>query len=329
MDLKQLGYFVHVAELGSFTKAAALLEVAQPALSRQVRSLEVELGQNLLYRNGRGVSTTEAGKRLLAHGRGILQQVERARDELDDVKGAPVGHLVVGAPPSVARLLSVPLVREFRRRHPKATLGIVEGLSTYMHEWLLMGRIDIGLLYNPVPSPAVDLQPFIEEDLYLIRPRSDLGAARKTALQQGAAVVRQPLALRELPGFPLLIPSRPHAIRMFVETQLAHAGLRPQVAMEIDGVPAILDLVAEGYGYAVLPLNAIRGAGVGSGTGSGMDSGAGSVAVARPALYAQPIARPRLRSRLALALPAQRPLTPLARATRALIEEVGARVLKG
>ena len=98
MDLKQLEYFVHVAEFGSFTRASAFLRVAQPALSRQIRSLEVELRQTLFERNGRGVTLTEAGKRLLAHGRGILQQVDRARQDMEDQRGAGSGHLSVGMP---------------------------------------------------------------------------------------------------------------------------------------------------------------------------------------------------------------------------------------
>src|SRR6188768_181286 len=116
MDLKQLEYFVRVAELGSFTRAAAALDIAQPALSRQVRLLEVELRQNLLVRNGRGAVPTEAGKLLLDHGRGILHQVERAREELGRVRGSLAGRVAVGLPPSVAKVLAVPLIREFRRR---------------------------------------------------------------------------------------------------------------------------------------------------------------------------------------------------------------------
>ena len=153
MDLKQLSYFLHVADSGSFTRAASLLKIAQPALSRQVRQLEVELRQTLLLRNGRGVTLTEAGKRLLEHGRGILHQVDRAREDLEEMRGAPVGHTAIGVPPTVGRILSAPLVTEFGRRFPKATLGIVEGLSTYVTEWLASGRIDIGLLYNPAPTP--------------------------------------------------------------------------------------------------------------------------------------------------------------------------------
>jgi LysR family nitrogen assimilation transcriptional regulator len=298
MDLKQLEYFVHVAELGSFTKAAGLLQVAQPALSRQVRRLEIELKQTLLLRNGRGVSTTEAGKRLLAHGRGILHQVGRAREEVEEVKGAPVGRVALGMPPSIARLLTVPLVNEFRARLPRATLSLVEGLSTSMQEWLQMGRLDVALLYNPVPSPAVDTLPFLEEDLVLIGPR---GPRRP----RGGLESARPVPLRELARFPLIIPSRPNAIRMQVETQLAKLGARPTVALEIDGVEAILDLVADGHGFAVLTLNAVRASG-------------------KPKAYLpRLIVRPRLRSQLALAVSAQRPSTPIQRATLSLIQDFG------
>ena len=147
---------------------ARLLGIAQPAISRQIRSLEVELRQNLLLRNGRGATPTEAGKRLLEHARGILQQVDRARREVDETKDAPVGHVVVGLPPTVARHLTLPVVREFRQRYPGGSLSIVEGLSATIHEWLLVGRVDVGVVYNPVASPAVDARPLLEEQLCLI-----------------------------------------------------------------------------------------------------------------------------------------------------------------
>ena len=88
MDLKQLEYFIRVAELGGFTRASIALDIAQPALSRQVRQLEVELGHTLLIRNGRGVTLTESGKQLLEHARGILYQVSRTREELGRVSGS-------------------------------------------------------------------------------------------------------------------------------------------------------------------------------------------------------------------------------------------------
>lgn len=293
MDLRQLSYFVHVAEVGSFTRAAALLGIAQPALSRQVRQLEVELRQPLLTRNGRGAAPTDAGRRLLEHARGILSQVERAREDLEDLRGAPVGRAVIGAPPSVARNLTPGLVAEFKRRFPKASLGIVEGMSTHVIEWIASGRIDVGLAYNPVPSPLIDTRPIASEPLYLIGPASGRAKRKRT----GA-----PVALRDLPRFGVIVPSQPHAVRMFVETQLAIAGGRLNVALEVDGVPSILELVVAGHGHAVLTMNAVRRSPM------------------RDALLARPIVRPNLAIALMLVSPAQRPLTPIAREVHDLLE---------
>ena len=297
MDIKQLEYFVQVAEVGSFTKASALLSIAQPALSRQVRLLEIELKQNLLYRNGRGVSVTDAGKRLVEHARGILQQVDRARDELGRTMGTPVGRVIVAAPPSVEKFLTVPLVKSFRAGFPSASLAMIGGLSFYILEWLVTGRIDIGIAYNPSPSPAIEIIPFLEEELYLICPG---GSARKPA-PSGA------LPFKDLPRYPLIIPSRPNAIRMRVETQLANIGIKPEVALEIDGVASILDLILEGYGYAVLPMNAIRGQPAGR-------------------FQARRFTKP-LTTHLALVVSAQRPATPLMRMTLELIRSIGPGIL--
>lgn len=243
MDLKQLEYFVRVAELGSFTRASIVLDIAQPALSRQVRMLELEFEQNLLLRNGRGVVPTDAGKLLLEYGRGILHQVERMREELGRARGALVGHVALGLPPSLLKILAVPIFREFKEKFPAAKLAIREGMSAGMHESLISGRLDVALLYNAVSSPDVDLIPLLEEELFLIAPASDL---RET-----------PLALGELPDYPLIVPSRPNAIRMLIEGEMANRGLRPAIAFEVDGVNAILDLVGEGFGYAILSQHAV------------------------------------------------------------------------
>ena len=252
MDLKQLDYFVHVAELGSFTRAASVLRVAQPALSRQVRALEVELRQTVLERNGRGVTLTPAGNRLLGHARGILQQVQRARQDLEDQRGAAAGLLSIGLPPSVGRTLTAPLVEAFREHFPKAQVSMVEGLSTYTLEWLLQGRIDCAVVYNATPSAAIDLLPVLDEALYLVSAR---GKQRRSA-----QLVGRPAALADVASHELVIPSRPHAMRMRLETALAQAGLKPRIALEIESVPAILDLVQRHPLHAVLSLNALRGA---------------------------------------------------------------------
>ena len=292
MDLKQLEYFVRVAELGSFTRASVELNVAQPALSRQVRLLEVELRQSLLVRNGRGATPTEAGKLLLEHGRGILHQVERARDDLGRLRGGLSGSVAVGLPTSVARILTVPLSRAFRETMPDARLSISEGLSASLQEGLISGRLDIVVLYNAQPSREMDVSPLLEEDLLLV-------CARPPGLHEDPPP--GPIALEEVAKQPLVIPTRPNAIRMHVEAQLADIGCRPNVALEIDGVSAILDLVLDGAGCAILSRNALLN-------------------TPRPSAYtARHIGQPPLRIRLSLATSLQRPATPVQKATLELI----------
>ena len=145
MNLQQIETFVRVAEAGSFSKAAVLLDMAQPALSRQVRALETELRETLLIRTGRGVQPTDAGRRLLEHGHAILQRVALAKEDLGALRDEPVGRITVGLPPSMARCLTLPLIEAFARTMPKARLALVEGFSVNIAEWLATGRIDLGL----------------------------------------------------------------------------------------------------------------------------------------------------------------------------------------
>lgn len=301
MDLKQIEYFVRVAELGSFTRASTALSIAQPALSRQIRLLEVELRQTLLVRNGRGAAPTEAGKLLLEHGRGILHQVQRAREELGRVRGSLAGRVAIGLPSSLARMVTVPLTRAFRQQMPDAALSIREGLSVAMHESLLAGRLDIAVLYNAQPSAEVDISPLMEEELLLVQ-------ARPPGLPEDPPPAA--ITLREVAALPLVIPSRPNAIRMHVEAEMANIDCRPQVVLEIDGVAAILDLVADGVGCAVLSRNAV----------------ASSI---RPSAFTvRSIQQPALRTKLALATSSLRPSTLTQQAAlellRRTVEQVNA-----
>ncbi len=292
MDLRQLEYFVRVAELGSFTRAALALDVAQPALSRQVRLLELELRQSLLARHGRGAAPTEAGKLLLEHARGILHQVERAREELGRVRGALAGRVAIGLPPSLARVLTVPLTRAFRQQMPDAQLSISEGLSVTMQEWLVNGRLDIAVLYNAQPATGIEATPLVDEDLMLVQPRPP-------GLPEDPPP--PPITLQEVARLPLVIPSRPNAIRMHVEAEMAAIGCRPTIALEIDGVSAILDLVADGAGQAILSRNAVASS------------------VKPSAFTVRAIGQPPLRTRLSLATSSARPATLTQQATMELV----------
>ena len=300
MDLKQLEYFVRVAEMGSFTRAAIALNVAQPALSRQIRLLEVELRQNLLKRNGRGASPTEAGQLLLEHGRGILHQVERAHEELARARSGLSGKVALGLPPSVARVLTVPLTRAFREKMPDAHLSISEGLTAAMQESLLNGRLDIALLYNPKATAGLEISHLVQEELWLVQ-------ARRSALQEDPPP--PPIALKEVAKLPLVIPSRPNAIRMHVESEMAGIGSLPKIALEIDGVTSILELVADGAGSAILSRNAV------------------TRSINPSAFSTRPISEPRMSIQLCSVVSSLRPSTLTQQATLSLIREIAQKLL--
>jgi LysR family transcriptional regulator, nitrogen assimilation regulatory protein len=246
MDLKQIESFVRVAELGSFTRAAAALGIPQPLLSRHVRQLEVELRQTFLLRNGRGVTLTEPGMVLLEHGRGILHQVALAREDLESTRGALGGHVSIGLPPSLSKLITVPLTLEFRKRLPNAHLTLTEGFSVVMNEGLRSGRLDMAVLYNTAHSPDIETRVLHTETLVLIASEASIQRNPKLALKP-----EMPLSV--LADLPLIVPSRPNAFRILIDTELDHLRVKPEIVLEVDGLNAILELVREGLGFAVLP----------------------------------------------------------------------------
>ncbi|MFG6486915.1 LysR family transcriptional regulator [Roseateles sp. BYS78W] len=244
MTLNQIEYFIQVAEHGSFSKAALVLGVAQPALSRQVRALETELHETLFLRNGRGVALTEAGRRLLEHGQGILHLVAQAREDLGASRNEPVGQIVVAMPPTQARMHTLPLIEGFAASCPRARLVIMEGFSTHLTEWLVSGRADLALVYNPEPLPALEILPLREESLLLLSPPDSAPAG--------------PLTLAELSRLPLIMPQRGHVFRKRMEEAAAMAGVQLRVVWEVSSVPTILDLVAAGLGHAALGEDVLR-----------------------------------------------------------------------
>ncbi|MBL8479266.1 MAG: LysR family transcriptional regulator [Sterolibacteriaceae bacterium] len=299
MNLKQLEYFVRVAELGSFSKAAMILNIAQPALSRQVRLLETDLHANLLTRTGRGVMLTDVGQRLFDHSVGILQLVARATEDIESARDEPAGRIVIGLPPSMGRLLTPPLVDGFRRRLPKARLAIVEGLSAHLAEWIATGRVDVGLLHNPESQAAIEVTPVLDEPLGVVGPAGGGTGASKKKVGAGDTVT-----LAALARLPLILPERSHAIRKLLETQAALSGHKLNVALEISSVQSILELVRGGHGHAILTPTAL-------------------VASGQPeAFVLRKLVEPSLTSTLCLAVSAHKPATPLSKHVLRLLREL-------
>jgi LysR family transcriptional regulator, nitrogen assimilation regulatory protein len=270
-----------------------VLRVAQSALSRQIRALETDLRQTLFTRTGRGVRLTENGSRLLKHSLGILELVSRVREDMESHRGEPGGRVVIGLPPSLSRLLTPVLVETFQRDLPNARPVIVEGLSTHIGEWIASGRVDVGLMHNPDPQAAIETTPILEEVLCLIGP------ARH-------ARVRKPIEVpvAELPQYRLILPDQSHVIRRLLDTQAAISGIKLNIAWEVSSVPAILDLVLAGHGYAVMSEHAAAAWGHAK------------------ELEARPLTGPRLHSTLCVCIASRRKSSPVAKRSIRLLPEL-------
>lgn len=289
MDLKQIEYFLHVAELRSFSRAAERLGLSQPSISRQIGLLEQELGQHLLARNGRGVEPTEAGLQLMEHARALLALAARAKEDLQNFRGAPTGKVVIGLPPRIARVLTSILVQQFGQHFPEASIAVAEGLSTQMREWLLAGRLDLALLYDPPTSPQLTYESLFREELILATAASRSG--------------RMPSRVKvdDLGNYPLILPSQPQAIRGLVDAACRPRGVRLNIVAEIDAVETIVELATQGQAYVILPHSAIRSPAMQQ-----------ALAIAR-------IVSPAIRNDLVLATPRNRPITRLAAGAADLI----------
>jgi len=247
LELRQLEYFIAIAEFSSFSRAAVRLSVAQPVLSRQIKALEQELGAELYARTGRGIILTEAGKLFEQHARGVLETTAGARSAISALGATPTGRVVIGMPPSVGAVLTATLVRQFRSEFPKVSLGVMEGFSGHVLEWLTTGRIDVAVLYNAPRSNTLVSAPLLTDELFLQGPVSDPAGA-------GSG----PVPAARLANIPLILPSRPHGLRLLVDDSLSRIGISPNVQVEIDAMPSTLSLVESGVGYTVLSYSCVH-----------------------------------------------------------------------
>ncbi|OBW94960.1 hypothetical protein QV08_08115 [Gallibacterium salpingitidis] len=241
MDLKQLAYFAKVAELNSYTRAADELDIAQPLLSRHIRQLETELGKSLLVRNGRGVTTTEAGQILLRHCHQILNQVQLLKEDLSFTTGKITGSISLGIPPTLSKLLARDIIKLFYQRLPEANLIVTEGLTRDLQERLSMDRLHVALLHNPIFLKNLEYELLINVQLMLIVRRDNPEFIHKTSITAA-----------DLETIPLVIPSKNNTYRQLFDTEMAKLHRKSNIIMEVDSKELILDLVEDGIGNSIL-----------------------------------------------------------------------------
>ncbi len=249
MELRQLEYFVAVAEEAHFTRAARRLSIAQPAVSQQIRRLENELGEPLFLRD-RTVSLTEAGAALLPHARAALGRVAQGREAIAALRGLLGGHLRVGLVQPLPDRRVVRAIGQFQRRYPAIELTLTEDETDALIEATLAGRLDgafIGLGPDQAPPPELESAVVArEEAVVAVHPGHRLATLR--SVQVGA--------LRDEPIVTLTRASR---LRTVLEAVCRQAGFAPRVVAETSDMSVMLALVAEGVGIALLPRSGLDG----------------------------------------------------------------------
>jgi LysR family nitrogen assimilation transcriptional regulator len=292
IDLKQLKAFSTLAEFGSFSRSAGVLGIAQPVLSRQIKALEQELGVELFYRNGRGTVLTEAGKVLNQYAKDVIETVDRAASEVTALKSSPRGTIVIGLPPSVGIVLTVPLVQHFREAFPLISLRVIEGFSGHVLEWLLTGKIDVAVLYNAPRTGSLRAEPLLTDELFLLGPA-----------EGGILPDAESVPARLLSEIPLILPARPHGLRMLIDSMLGEAGIVPRVEIEVEAMPSTLGLVEKGVGYTILSYSTAH------------------ARVQEGRMRAWRIVEPGITRQLILATSSQRPTTPAMRSLVAMVRQ--------
>lgn len=286
MDFVRLRYFMAVAEAQSYSLAAAALNLSQPTLSRQVQLLEAELGQPLLERHGRGVRLTESGKAMLAHGRSISAAVDAAKADMAERLQSPRGNVRLGLPPLVASLITPDVVQQFLQACPDASIIVEESLSIRLREWLLADRLDVAVLFDPSHTAQLLTEPLTREPLVLISTRP----------------LPERVKVAQLVDYPLVLPSRPQALRMIFDGAVEDQQLPLRIVAEVDSIKMVLSLVARNVGCSVVPASAVK-------------TWPGSA----PVFTAQ-VSHPVIRNRIVLATPAARPHNRLVKAVHGILK---------
>lgn len=292
LDLQSLENFVLVASHGSFSRAATIAGVGQPALGRQIRKLETECGCALFYRHGRGVQLTAEGEIYLARIRPLIKQLTAGSLDLRSTARDIAGPVVLGITPTFQELIGMRLLATARRLQPKIRLNVVSGYSGYIHEWLIADRLDIAILHDAKRSSHINFEPLAHADLYLVSSPATLSRA-----QRGAKTVEFP----RLGDYSLALPTRHHGLRKTIDLAASDSRLSLRVEYEVDTLPLMKLLAINELAHTVLALPAV----------------ASEVQDGR--LVARQIVNPALTTALGLATATNRPIT---RATQFVVSLV-------
>jgi len=242
-ELRTLRYFVCVAEEKSLTKAANRLHIAQPALSRQIRGLETELGLALFVRTPRGVELTEAGDTLLRRAYVILNQIRQTHHDVTSHATNPRGVVTIGMPPTPGEFIGPPLLARIKAHYPEIELHFFEGFSGELERKLHNNEIGVAVMHDPVPRDDIKVTELLVEHLWVI--------GRTGTLE------KESYSFAEATALPLILPSRPNFLRILIDEHAHACGYPLNVVQRADGVWHLKALVRFGHGFTILTYGAI------------------------------------------------------------------------
>lgn len=301
MDLRRLRSFLRIVDTGSLTRAAASLNIAQPALSQQLVSLEKQFGQKLLIRSHHGVTPTEAGRVLYRHSQTLLKQFEQCESDISRATVSLSGNVSVGiAPYSAGSTITLEFLKAVRAQYPDVVLHIVEGFAVPFSELIMNGKLDIAFMHGSGPMRGVRFHPLIKEEFSLVAsPAILLPHGRKYSLQ-----------LSDLIDVPLLLPSRINFVRKAIDAAFASIHHGPTVIAEIESLETLSKAVADGVGCAILPWSV-----------------ANQIAISGRS-FVKAITNPLIEDMISIGVSDQIPLSEAALAVRGVLQEVAHDAIK-
>jgi DNA-binding transcriptional LysR family regulator len=249
LNARQVTYFVAVARAGSLSKAALQLGVSQPALTKQIKLIEEQLRLRVFERTGRGVRLTPAGETVLDFASTIADQFEQLENALWRLRGAPSGAATVATTPLVARIITSPVALGVRAELPHVQLRVMEGYGAVVAQWVADGRVDIAVSYIPLSQVQhlIDGETLLNDEMVLIGPASLM--AKHCS---GGSIAFDALA-----RLPLVLPTLQNGQRRWLEKVARERGFAFNLTLEIDSLSAMLDAVALGHGFTMLPCLAV------------------------------------------------------------------------
>ncbi|GGF70068.1 transcriptional regulator [Azorhizobium oxalatiphilum] len=245
MDIRQMQYFLCLAETGHVTRAAHQLNIVQPALSMQIAKLEAEFGQKLFDRGAHGVTLTQPGEALVRLVTPIVRDVEHATQEMARLKGRVAGRVSAGLVTSAAQSTLASSSAIIAARYPDVELSACEGYTQTLADWVASGQLDFAIVNAPRRGSGLSAQPIIGEDMVFACRADDMPLPR-------------PPVFAELAAFDLVLPSKRHGLRLILEEQAAEAGVELRPRLEIDTLSAIAEIVSTTGMATVLPTIALH-----------------------------------------------------------------------